>query len=99
MLLCGKEEKQEWRLCLKITPITRKFTGYFRLESIEDAHKRNIRHNDRRWVKRNLPCYRGVYEIHHNWNNAGRMQLLTRQQHLEADAGLIGEVPAKEEGK
>ena len=94
-LASGTERGFSWNLRIAVFSLSSNFTGAFKLESEEEAYKRKIRNNDQHWVRKHLlASYRGEFEIHHNWQNGARMQLVTPVRHRELDA----EISAKEEG-
>lgn len=50
---------------------------------IRDNEKEKIRAVDRLWVYRNIPSSIHWHtEIHHEWCDAGRMYLLTKEEHI-----------------
>ena len=59
---------------------------YFRLQDISDRKKQRIRYKDRIWVASNIPSslWWGK-EIHHDWEDGGKMYLLTKGEHLERE--------------
>ena len=88
-LLSSSEEGYGWSVRIHIGKHGEIGSSYF---DLKDAYKRNIREKDRKWVKRNLPCFIGVFERHHDWLHGGILYFLTKEQqlHRKEKAGNLG---------
>ena len=89
-LLSGTEEGHSWYISVVVyedgTFFNRGSGFYFRNHKEKrdkDKFKIKIRANDRYWVIRHIPL--SIWEkkqMHHDWNNGGRLYLLTRNEHI-----------------
>ena len=81
-LFGGSEEKQIWELMVEIRETSYKFSGHFLFPKPENEEKHGIRVRDRTWVRNNIPSSIQWYtEIHHDWEDGGRMYLLSEKEH------------------
>lgn len=88
--ISGSEENCSWEVRLEVGEKGKFRTRgeHFRLrkqgiKTGKDRNKRNIRDSDRSWVYRNIPSLIAwKTEIHHDWNDGGRMYLLTKGEHI-----------------
>ena len=90
ILLSGNYEGQSWRIVV-VTTETGGFQGKgtfifdyaYKDVSEERKKKGRLRVTDRKWVQRNIPSsIVWNTQVHHDWEDGGRMYLLTKGEHI-----------------
>ena len=86
LLASGSEEGRKWGLIVDICLNSHVFSGCFIIRSEKQTEKDRIRTKDRKWCYINIPSsIVWNVEVHHDWNDGGRMYLLSKEEHKRRD--------------
>ena len=82
-LASGGEEGFAWELQLNVSKGMKAFPGHFLIEDEDGKIKSNTRSRDKSWVVNNIPSSLWWnLQRHHDWEDGGRLYLLTKKEHM-----------------